>query len=45
MKVQIIEMVFNLREAILKNTAARGAAELALRSRLHFVANMCPEIG
>jgi osomolarity two-component system, sensor histidine kinase NIK1 len=44
LKTQINQAVFNLRESIQKNTAARGAAELASRSRSEFFANMSPGI-
>lgn len=44
LKTQINQMVFNLREAIQKNTAAREAAELANRSKSEFLANMSHEI-
>ena len=37
-------MVFNLRDSIQKNTAAREAAELANRSKSEFLANMSHEI-
>jgi osomolarity two-component system sensor histidine kinase NIK1 len=37
-------MVYNLRESIEKNTAARQAAELANRSKSEFLANMSHEI-
>ncbi|UZO02048.1 uncharacterized protein OCT59_020545 [Rhizophagus irregularis] len=37
-------MVYNLRESIQKNTAAREAAELANRSKSEFLANMSHEI-
>ena len=37
-------MVFNLRDNIQKNTAAREAAELANRSKSEFLANMSHEI-
>jgi osomolarity two-component system sensor histidine kinase NIK1 len=41
---QINQMVYNLRESIEKNTAARQAAELANRSKSEFLANMSHEI-
>ncbi|KAG8872053.1 hypothetical protein FRB97_008065 [Tulasnella sp. 331] len=44
LKTQINQMVFNLRESIQKNTAAREAAELANRSKSEFLANMSHEI-
>jgi osomolarity two-component system, sensor histidine kinase NIK1 len=44
LKTQINNMVFNLRDAIQKNTAAREAAELANRSKSEFLANMSHEI-
>jgi osomolarity two-component system sensor histidine kinase NIK1 len=37
-------LVYNLRESIQKNTAAREAAELANRSKSEFLANMSHEI-
>ena len=37
-------MVFNLRDSIQENTAAREAAELANRSKGEFLANMSHEI-
>jgi osomolarity two-component system, sensor histidine kinase NIK1 len=43
LKTQINHMVFNLRNSIQKNTAAREAAELANRARV-FLANMSHEI-
>ncbi|KAG8973287.1 hypothetical protein FRB90_009972, partial [Tulasnella sp. 427] len=39
LKTQINQMVYNLRESIQKNTAAREAAELANRSKSEFLAN------
>lgn len=36
----VLQMVFNLRESIQSNTAARIAAELANRSKSEFLANM-----
>lgn len=44
LKTQINQMVFNLRESIQKNTAAREAAEGANRSKSEFLANMSHEI-
>ncbi|KAI5891245.1 two-component histidine kinase Le.nik1-like protein [Schizophyllum commune H4-8] len=44
LKTQINSMVFNLRDSIQKNTAAREAAELANRSKSEFLANMSHEI-
>ncbi|BFZ60649.1 histidine kinase osmosensor [Saitoella coloradoensis] len=44
LKTKINQMVFNLRESIQKNTAAREAAELANRSKSEFLANMSHEI-
>jgi osomolarity two-component system sensor histidine kinase NIK1 len=44
LKTQINQMVFNLRDSIQKNTAAREAAELANRSKNEFLANMSHEI-
>jgi osomolarity two-component system, sensor histidine kinase NIK1 len=44
LKSQINQMVFNLRDSIQKNTAAREAAELANRSKSEFLANMSHEI-
>ncbi|ESK85322.1 protein-histidine kinase [Moniliophthora roreri MCA 2997] len=44
LKTQINNMVFNLRDSIQKNTAAREAAELANRSKSEFLANMSHEI-
>ena len=44
LKTQINQMVYNLRELIQKNTAAREAAELANRSKSEFLANMSHEI-
>jgi osomolarity two-component system sensor histidine kinase NIK1 len=40
LKNQINSMVFSLRDALQKNTAAREAAELANRSKSEFLANM-----
>ncbi|KAG8719754.1 hypothetical protein FRC09_010659 [Ceratobasidium sp. 395] len=40
LKTQISQMVYNLRESIQRNTAAREAAELANRSKSEFLANM-----
>ena len=40
LKTQINQMVYNLRESIQKNTAAREAAELANRSKSEFLVNM-----
>ena len=40
LKMQINQMVFNLRASIQKNTAAKEAAELANRSKSEFLANM-----
>ncbi|ELU41304.1 histidine kinase 1, 2, 3 plant, putative [Rhizoctonia solani AG-1 IA] len=40
LKTQINQMVYNLRESIQRNTAAREAAELANRSKSEFLANM-----
>ncbi|KAG6881733.1 histidine kinase osmosensor, partial [Termitomyces sp. T32_za158] len=44
LKTQINQMVYNLRNSIQKNTAAREAAELANRSKSEFLANMSHEI-
>ncbi|TFK95926.1 hypothetical protein BDV98DRAFT_598145 [Pterulicium gracile] len=44
LKTQINQMVFNLRDSIQKNTAAREAAELANRTKSEFLANMSHEI-
>ncbi|KAG0282927.1 histidine kinase osmosensor, partial [Linnemannia gamsii] len=44
LKTKINQMVYNLRESIQKNTAAREAAELANRSKSEFLANMSHEI-
>ncbi|KAF9008664.1 hypothetical protein BDZ89DRAFT_1095245 [Hymenopellis radicata] len=44
LKSHINNMVFNLRDNIQKNTAAREAAELANRSKSEFLANMSHEI-
>ncbi|CAE6450555.1 unnamed protein product [Rhizoctonia solani] len=44
LKTQINQMVYNLRESIQRNTAAREAAELANRSKSEFLANMSHEI-
>ena len=44
LKTQINQMVFNLRDSIQKNTAAREAAELANRIKSEFLANMSHEI-
>ncbi|KAG7442614.1 uncharacterized protein BT62DRAFT_905400 [Guyanagaster necrorhizus] len=44
LKTHINSMVFNLRDSIQKNTAAREAAELANRSKSEFLANMSHEI-
>ncbi|KAK0506475.1 two-component histidine kinase Le.nik1-like protein [Armillaria luteobubalina] len=44
LKSHINSMVFNLRDSIQKNTAAREAAELANRSKSEFLANMSHEI-
>lgn len=44
LKTQINQMVFNLRDSIQKNTAAREAAELANKSKSEFLANMSHEI-
>lgn len=43
LKTKINQMVFNLRESIQSNTAARIAAELANRSKSEFLANMSRE--
>ena len=44
LKTQINQMVFNLRDAIQRHTAARETAELANRSKSEFLANMSHEI-
>jgi signal transduction histidine kinase len=44
LKTQINQMVFNLRDSIQKNTAAREAAELANRSKSEFFAKLSHEI-
>ncbi|KAH8802033.1 hypothetical protein DL96DRAFT_1672185 [Flagelloscypha sp. PMI_526] len=44
LKTQINSMIFNLRDAIQKNTSAREAAELANKSKSEFLANMSHEI-
>lgn len=44
LKTKINQMVYNLRESIQKNTAAREAAETANRSKSEFLANMSHEI-
>lgn len=44
LKTKINQMVFNLRDSIQKNTAAREAAELANRTKSEFLANMSHEI-
>ncbi|RKP04539.1 hypothetical protein THASP1DRAFT_33683 [Thamnocephalis sphaerospora] len=44
LKTKINQMVYNLRESIQKNTAAREAAELANRAKSEFLANMSHEI-
>jgi osomolarity two-component system sensor histidine kinase NIK1 len=44
LKMQINQMVFNLRNCIQKNTAAREAAELANRTKSKFLANMSHKI-
>ncbi|ODV90563.1 hypothetical protein CANCADRAFT_31477 [Tortispora caseinolytica NRRL Y-17796] len=44
LKTKINQMVFNLRESIQRNTAAREAAELANSSKSEFLANMSHEI-
>jgi len=44
LKTKINQMVFNLRESIQSNTAARIAAELANRSKSEFLANMSREL-
>jgi signal transduction histidine kinase len=43
LKTKINQMVFNLRESIQSNTAARIAAEMANRSKSEFLANMSRE--
>jgi len=40
LKTQINHMVFNLRDSIQKNTAAREGAELADWSKSEFLANL-----
>ncbi|KAI9823362.1 MAG: histidine kinase osmosensor [Phylliscum demangeonii] len=44
LKRKINQMVYNLRDSIQKNTAAREAAELANRTKSEFLANMSHEI-
>ena len=44
LKTQMNQMVFNLRDSIQKNMAAREAAELVNRSKSEFLANMSHEI-
>ncbi|KAG1828463.1 hypothetical protein DFJ58DRAFT_877186 [Suillus subalutaceus] len=44
LKTQINQMVFNLRDSVQKNTAAREAAELANRGKSEFLANMSHDI-
>lgn len=44
LKTKINQMVFNLRELIQRNTAAREAAELANSAKSEFLANMSHEI-
>ncbi|EIM22853.1 hypothetical protein WALSEDRAFT_15956 [Wallemia mellicola CBS 633.66] len=44
LKTKINQMVYNLRESIQRNTAAREAAELANRSKSEFLANTSHEI-
>lgn len=44
LKTKINQMVFNLRDSIQKNTAARESAELANRTKSEFLANMSHEI-
>jgi len=44
LKRKINQMVFNLRESIQRNTAAREAAEMANRTKSEFLANMSHEI-
>ncbi|PRT53254.1 Histidine protein kinase NIK1 [Wickerhamiella sorbophila] len=44
LKSKINQMVFNLRESIQRNTAAREAAEFANRTKSEFLANMSHEI-
>lgn len=44
LKTKINQMVFNLRESIQRNTAAREAAELANSAKSEFLANMSHEI-
>jgi osomolarity two-component system, sensor histidine kinase NIK1 len=44
LKRKINQMVFNLRESIQRNTAAREAAEMANKTKSEFLANMSHEI-
>jgi osomolarity two-component system sensor histidine kinase NIK1 len=44
LKTKINQMVFNLRESLQRNTAAREAAELANSAKSEFLANMSHEI-
>jgi signal transduction histidine kinase len=44
LKRKINQMVFNLRDSIQRNTAAREAAEFANRTKSEFLANMSHEI-
>ncbi|CZR52918.1 uncharacterized protein PAC_02795 [Phialocephala subalpina] len=44
LKRKINQMVFNLRDSIQRNTAAKEAAELANRTKSEFLANMSHEI-
>ncbi|ORX86645.1 hypothetical protein K493DRAFT_237947 [Basidiobolus meristosporus CBS 931.73] len=44
LKTKINQMVYNLRESIQRNLAAREAAELANRAKSEFLANMSHEI-
>lgn len=44
LKTKINQMVFNLRESIQRNTAAREAAELANKTKSEFLANTSHEI-
>ncbi|KAI9749930.1 MAG: hypothetical protein M4579_006682, partial [Chaenotheca gracillima] len=44
LKQKINQMVFNLRDSIQRNTAAREAAELANQTKSEFLANMSHEI-
>ncbi|KAK9763752.1 histidine kinase osmosensor [Basidiobolus ranarum] len=44
LKTKINQMVYNLRESIQRNLAARDAAELANRAKSEFLANMSHEI-